>query len=67
VSRTQCPDRTRNGTHSLLAYAGLQAGHTFVHEAIAEPHLHELAHSLMLDEAAPTIEAPGGMDLTGYT
>jgi fructuronate reductase len=31
--------RMLNGAHSLLAYCGLNRGHAFVHQAIADPHL----------------------------
>jgi fructuronate reductase len=58
--------RMLNGAHSLLAYCGLAAGYTFVHQAVADPALRALALRLMLDEAAPTILAPKGMDLQAY-
>jgi fructuronate reductase len=58
--------RMLNGAHSALAYCGLAKGHTFVHETIADPVLRALVQSLMLDEAAPTIDAPPGLDLAGY-
>ncbi|MGV6806094.1 MAG: mannitol dehydrogenase family protein [Ruegeria sp.] len=44
--------RMLNGAHSLLAYAGLMRNHTFVHEAIADPVLRELARQLMADAAS---------------
>jgi len=43
-----------NGAHSLLAYAGTLAGHTFVHEAIADPALNQAVRQLM-NEAAATL------------
>lgn len=46
--------RMLNGAHSLLAYAGSRAGHTFVHEAVADPTLRALARTLM-QEAAETL------------
>ncbi len=58
--------RMLNGAHSLLAYCGLRRGHTFVHEAIADPELRGLAETLMLHEAAPTIAAAPGQDLPRY-
>ncbi|KLE31279.1 mannitol dehydrogenase family protein [Aurantiacibacter luteus] len=57
--------RMLNGAHSLLAYAGLDRGHTFVHEAIADPHLRALVEALMAD-AMPTIAAGPGQDLPSY-
>ena len=58
--------RMLNGAHSLLAYCGLARGHQFVHQAIADPELHDLTEQLMLAEAAPTIAAAPGQDLALY-
>lgn len=58
--------RMLNGAHSLLAYCGLWAGHSFVHEAIADPALGTLVTRLMREEAVPTITAGVGQDLTAY-
>ncbi len=58
--------RMLNGAHSLLAYCGLERGHTFVHEAIADPQLRDLAHRLMVEEAAPTIDRAPDQDLSAY-
>lgn len=48
--------RLLNGPHSLLAYAGLFHGYRYVHEAIADPKLRDLASGLM-NEAAETLPA----------
>ena len=58
--------RMLNGAHSLLAYAGLDRGYTFVHEAVADEQLGALVRKLMLEEAAPTIAAGEGQDLQAY-
>lgn len=58
--------RMLNGAHSALAYCGLLAGYTYVHEAVADPALHALADGLMREEAAPTIAAAPGLDLDAY-
>lgn len=58
--------RMLNGAHSLLAYCGLRAGYTHVHEAIADPDLRRLAEQLMRNEAAPTITPAPGQDLAAY-
>jgi fructuronate reductase len=58
--------RLLNGAHSLLAYAGQDYGHTYVHQAIADPQLRALVKRLMLQEAAPTIDAGEGQDLSRY-
>ena len=57
--------RMLNGAHSLLAYCGLDAGHTYVHEAIADPALFALTEALMKDAAA-TIPPVSGLDLSDY-
>lgn len=59
--------RMLNGAHSLLAYVGLRAGYTYVHEAVADPALRELARQLMREEAAPTVPRTPGLDLAAYT
>lgn len=59
--------RMLNAAHSMLAYAGVLAGYTYVHEAIADPQLRENARALM-GEAAQTLTpemqalAPGYAD-----
>lgn len=58
--------RMLNGAHSALAYCGLAAGHTYVHQAVADPALRAMALRLMREEAAPTIAAPADMDLAAY-
>jgi fructuronate reductase len=58
--------RMLNGAHSALAYCGLRAGHSFVHEAVGDPALRALVDHLMRHEAAPTIEAAPGQDLDAY-
>jgi fructuronate reductase len=58
--------RMLNGAHSLLAYCGLQHGHTYVHQAIVDPELRALAEQLMLREAAPTLTPAPGQDLAAY-
>jgi fructuronate reductase len=44
--------RMLNGAHSTLAYAGVLAGKTFVHDAIADPELLRLARGVMTEAAA---------------
>ena len=58
--------RMLNGAHSALAYAGLAAGHRFVHEAVADPACRNLAERLMRDEAAPSVQPAPGQDLARY-
>lgn len=46
--------RMLNGAHSTLAYAGILAGKTYVHEAVTDDRLTTLARAVM-DEAASTL------------
>ncbi len=58
--------RMLNGAHSALAYLGLERGHEFVHQAIADPHLRALVERLMREEAATSIVPATGQDLAAY-
>jgi fructuronate reductase len=58
--------RMLNGAHSALAYLGLERGHTFVHEAVADPPLRALVERLMRDEAAASFAPAPGQDLAAY-
>lgn len=57
--------RLLNGAHSLLAYAGQNAGHATVPEAIADPALRAQVEALWA-EARETIDLPEA-ELTAYT
>jgi fructuronate reductase len=58
--------RMLNGAHSALAYLGLQRGHEFVHQAIADPELAPLIDRLMREEAATSLTPAPGQDLAAY-
>jgi fructuronate reductase len=58
--------RMLNGSHSLLAYVGLLAGHQLVSDAINDADLARLVERYMTEEAAPTLEMPTGIDLVAY-
>ena len=58
--------RMLNGAHSALAYLGLERGHEFVHQAVADPALRPLVERLMLREAATSFTAAAEQDLRGY-
>ncbi len=59
--------RLLNGAHSALAYLGLARGHTFVHEAIADPPLRALVLRLMRIEAASSLTPAPGQNLEHYS
>lgn len=58
--------RMLNGSHSLLAYIGLLAGHETVFDAIGDPDLLRFIQCYMGEEAAPTLSMPVGIDIAGY-
>ncbi|WP_446667020.1 mannitol dehydrogenase family protein [Flexivirga sp. B27] len=58
--------RMLNGTHSLLAYLGALRGHRTIAEAVTDPELYDAARALQRQDAAPTLEAPPGVDLAAY-
>jgi fructuronate reductase len=57
--------RMLNGTHSLLAYMGLAAGHALVRDAIADPAIAAAARA-HLAAAAATLGPVPGADPAGY-
>lgn len=57
--------RMLNGTHSLMAYLGVLAGHTYVREAIADPAILEAARA-HLAAAAATLGPVPGVDPAAY-
>ncbi len=57
--------RMLNGSHSTLAYLGLERGHTFVHEAMADPAIAAVIDQLMR-EAAATLPTVPGLDPATY-
>ena len=57
--------RLLNAAHSLLACAGPLRGHTYVHEAIADPELRWQVQGLW-DEAATTLQLSADFDLLAY-
>ncbi|MEW1681726.1 mannitol dehydrogenase family protein [Streptomyces sp. NPDC093594] len=58
--------RLLNATHSMLAYPALLAGHTYIHEAAADPLLRELARTFMVDDVTPWLRPPQGVSLPSY-
>lgn len=58
--------RMLNGAHSAMAYLGLERGHEFVHEAIADPLIRPLVETIMRKEAAATLDPGSGIDPSAY-
>ena len=59
--------RLLNATHSALGYLGRLAGLLHVHDALADPVLHEYAARLMASEVCPLLPPVPGVDLAEYT
>lgn len=57
--------RMLNGSHSTIAYLGLEQGHMFVDEAIADPLIRATVERLMV-EAAATLPEISGFDAADY-
>ena len=57
--------RMLNGTHSLLAWLGLAAGHEFVRDAIADPAIARAAQ-VHMEAAAKTLAPVPGVDAADY-
>ncbi|MCL9997940.1 MAG: mannitol dehydrogenase family protein [Erythrobacter sp.] len=58
--------RMLNGAHSALAYLGLERGHDFVHQAVADPVIRPLVETIMREEAAATLDPASGIDAAAY-
>jgi fructuronate reductase len=57
--------RLLNGAHSFIAYAGLNAGYSHVHEAIADEEIREGVNRLW-EEASSTLLGPATQTVTTY-
>jgi fructuronate reductase len=58
--------RLLNAAHSYLAYAGLNRGYQFVHEAITDKDLHSTILMMLKSEVIPQLKIPVGFDVNGY-
>lgn len=58
--------RMLNGAHSALAYLGLERGHQFVHQAVADPTIRAIVEPLMRGEAAASLSPAPKQDLSAY-
>jgi mannitol 2-dehydrogenase len=57
--------RLANGTHQALCYFGWLLGYRYVHQAIADPDIHELLVRY-IHEAIPTLRPIAGVDPRAY-
>ena len=58
--------RLLNGAHSTLAYAGLLRGWESVRDAMGDAVLAGFVRRLMLEDIAPTVRPPAGLDVEAY-
>lgn len=58
--------RLLNGAHSTLAYVGRLAGIETVANAMQDGALPDFIRKLMIEEIAPAVDAPAGLDASGY-
>jgi fructuronate reductase len=58
--------RLLNGAHSVLAYIGLELGHTTVREAIEDERLGRFVEHMMREDVASTLRAVRGLDIADY-
>jgi fructuronate reductase len=58
--------RLLNGAHSSLAYLGSLAGYETVADAMRDQQLATFVRSLMVEDIAPSVVAPRGLDLPAY-
>lgn len=58
--------RLLNASHSYLAYAGLNRGHQFVHEAVNDVELVTHIRNMLTKEVIPLLDVPAGFDVMAY-
>jgi mannitol 2-dehydrogenase len=58
--------RLLNASHQAMAYFGILSGHTYAHEATADPLIADLLRRYMDEEGTPTLEPVPGIDLDDY-
>jgi mannitol 2-dehydrogenase len=58
--------RLLNASHQAMAYPGLLAGYTYVHEACHDPAISDFLLAYMEREGTPTLRPVPGIDLTDY-
>lgn len=57
--------RLLNATHSAVAWAGALRGHAWIHDAVADPAVRQLAHDYATLDAIPVLR-PSPLDLDAY-
>jgi len=57
--------RLLNASHSVIGWAGALAGHRFVHEAVVDPRVRQMARDFTTTAAIPSL-SPSPIDLPAY-
>jgi fructuronate reductase len=58
--------RVLNGVHSTTAYLGALAGYETIADTLQMPGMEAFLHGLIVDDVAPTLTPPAGVDVIGY-
>ncbi|MGC4107642.1 MAG: mannitol dehydrogenase family protein [Thermomicrobiales bacterium] len=58
--------RLLNASHQAMAYPGILAGYTYVHEVCGQPLYADFLMDYMIEEATPTLLPVPGIDLDAY-
>ncbi|KQO62691.1 mannitol dehydrogenase family protein [Curtobacterium sp. Leaf261] len=58
--------RLLNASHQTMAYFGILSGHTYAHEATADPRIATILRRYMDEEGTPTLGPVPGIDLDDY-
>jgi fructuronate reductase len=58
--------RLLNGSHSMMAYLGLLAGHDYIAEAAGDLAIGRAADRFMQDDVTPGLDVPAGFGLGDY-
>lgn len=58
--------RLLNASHQVIGYFSFLRGHEYVHEAMADPLIHDIVAQFQELEAQPTLQPVPGVDLAEY-
>ncbi len=57
--------RILNASHSAIAWAGTLAGHHYIHDAVRDPAVRDIAYAFITDDVIPCL-TPSPLDLPAY-